>query len=281
MGPLRGVSVKLDRAQHHLDCIDSAVREYAEVELPNAVREAASQGQVDLLNRGWQTIRWRGDPSADPMLGAVLGDFVHNVRSALDQLIWILVLANGGSPGDRHTHFPAAESEKKWRADITERNVQERGPAPTHGLSDDALKLVFEAQPFRLARKARVRAPLRLLLTLSNEDKHRMLYAAASFPTGAVREIRYDPPGYVLIHTVRYPQQPAPIKDGAELADVKVSMIRPPGQTEMHLSFTLPVNVAFFSGGSGKFAVSFDELGPMLDDARQVTGAASRLPEIS
>ena len=37
--------------------------------------------------------------------GGIVGDVVHNLRSAFDILAHALVLANGGTPGD-HTLFP-------------------------------------------------------------------------------------------------------------------------------------------------------------------------------
>lgn len=44
----------------------------------------------------------------------LVGDYVHNVRSALDHVVWQLVIANRGAPG-RHTQFPIALTEKHWR----------------------------------------------------------------------------------------------------------------------------------------------------------------------
>ena len=45
----------------------------------------------------------------DPELSAIAGEVFHNLRAALDNLAWNLVLSNGGSPG-RHTGFPVFDT---------------------------------------------------------------------------------------------------------------------------------------------------------------------------
>jgi hypothetical protein len=151
-----GVAIKLDRAAEHLEAIDSGFRQFIEVDLENRTSQVAD---IDPDERGWQFIKWGKVPTPDPRLGAVLGGFVHNVRSALDQTIWQLVKANGCTP-ERTTQWPVSETEGQWRNDITHRDVAKRGPAPTAGLSNDAFELVRQFQPFRAGKKLRSKDPL-------------------------------------------------------------------------------------------------------------------------
>jgi hypothetical protein len=168
---LTGVDTKLKRAQHHLNAINTSARYFVKRKLFKPPADFIPP-KLDLLNEDWQVIRWYGVTPSPLIWGAMLGDFAHNVRSALDQLMWALVLANNGTP-DIHTQFPVAESDAKWRDDITERNIPDRGLPPTYGLSDEALALVYDFQPFnRVPRGKAVTAPFYKLLRLSNEDKH-------------------------------------------------------------------------------------------------------------
>jgi hypothetical protein len=74
-------------------------------------------------------------------LGVILGDMVHNLRSALDHLVWQAVLRNGGRPNRSH-QFPICDDEKDW---------------------NDACNVVMK--PAALSR----------LREISNEDKHRVV----------------------------------------------------------------------------------------------------------
>ena len=44
------------------------------------------------------------------MWAVILGDAVHNLRSALDHLIWQLVLLDTGKDGSNEHQFPVASS---------------------------------------------------------------------------------------------------------------------------------------------------------------------------
>lgn len=277
---LSGVEAKLDRAELHCNAINAAAKEYTEVYLPNTVRERLTRFPLDSLNEDWQPILW--DNVALPPLewGVVLGEFVHDTRSALDQLIWSLVRANGRIPG-KHTQFPATESEAKWRNDVTERDITGRGLPPTDGLSDEALALVYDFQPFnRKPRRKAVTAPFYKLLRLSNEDKHRTLHLAAAYATAVPVNLRITPPGYISFAKIRRPNPGVVIENGAEIASVRIAITeRPPPDVQMKVSFTLYAHVAFFADDQPMADLS--DLVPMVRDARELLRRALRLPEVS
>jgi hypothetical protein len=277
---LSGIKAKLDRAEFHCKAINSAAKEYTEVYLPNTVRERLTRFPLYSLNKDWQPILWDNVIPPGPQWGVILGEFVHDTRSALDQLIWALVLANNGNPGT-HTQFPAAESKAKWRDDVTERDITERGLPPSHGLSDDALALVYDFQPFnRMPRRKAVSAPFYKLLRLSNEDKHRTLHLAAAYTTAAPVSLRITPPGYIGFVKIRRPKPGIVIQNGAEIASVKIAIIKqPPPGVQMKVSFTLHAHVAFFA--DDRHIADLSDLIPMVEDAREILGRARRLPEIS
>ena len=81
---LSGVDVKLRRAEAHLAAIRGEMEHYIHVVLKDRVLHELED---DATESGWSLLNWTDVPPIDPMLGAVLGDFAHNVRSALDQLM--------------------------------------------------------------------------------------------------------------------------------------------------------------------------------------------------
>ena len=93
----------------------------------------------------------------------VIGDIAHNLRSALDHSTWQLVLANGGKPkpGSRGTRFPI----------LFERPEKPLGIEG--GVSESALTVIEDAQPYNAQPVDRYRHPIAVLQHVSNTDKHR------------------------------------------------------------------------------------------------------------
>lgn len=99
----------------------------------------------------------------------ILGDFLTNLRAALDHLAWQLVILEGGTP-DKSTQFPIRETEVNAKGN----------PSPTKvkGISDVAVLAAIEAaQPFKAIRPRE--QPLYTLNALVNNDKHRLLLVVA------------------------------------------------------------------------------------------------------
>lgn len=166
--PLTGVFSKLDRADDHLQVIDQLVDDYLRSKPPpvSGTFEARGDGGAFVLN--WDDVHIAPLPAK---LAVVVGDWAHNVRSALDHLAWQLVLANGGTPlaGARGTQFPIlvpSEGDPPWNPDA-------RKPAIVGGIDDEALQIVEAVQPNQWP--VWFDHPLRALHYLSNTDKHRTL----------------------------------------------------------------------------------------------------------
>jgi len=115
----------------------------------------------------------------DPMWGVRIGEVVHNLRSALDHIVWQLVVMNTGKPPTvTKTQFPIFQHEAGFR---------DRGLKLLQGVSKDATDMIEAEQPFRTGEG--IKSP-RHLHELSNIDKHRTLHVtgamvhqfAAEFP---------------------------------------------------------------------------------------------------
>ena len=74
-------------------------------------------------------------PELPADFSAVVGDFFHNVRSALDHLAWQLVLRHGLEP-TRKTAFPI------------HLEAPENGVRVVPGVGDDALAAIDALQPY-------------------------------------------------------------------------------------------------------------------------------------
>ena len=109
-------------------------------------------------------------------ISVIVGDVVHNLRSALDHTVWHL-----GDPSDPRSCFPIFE---------TEDGFKRRGLGVLRGVADKTIEVIRDHQPF-LLKEGPKRHPLWLLHLLSNVDKHRKLGAVASYsvaPGAALRE---------------------------------------------------------------------------------------------
>ena len=169
---LDGVVEKLVRADTHLQAIEVAEANYI-VPGTYGVRRQYEERIPEKSGRSGLT--WREDLNpAPPLRIAVLcGDFVHNVRSALDHLATALVLENEGTPSEDwpFTHFPICEDR------LTEKG-RERSVTVVGGISDEAAFLLDTLQPYQRVDDPTLH-PLWLLNRLWNVDKHRTLNVVA------------------------------------------------------------------------------------------------------
>jgi hypothetical protein len=182
----------------------------------------------------WDVLTWAEAPEPNPMLGVIVGELIHDVRSALDHLIYELVSENDEDPGE-HTQFPIYASEGAWIKDIVERDPG-RPPSPIFGLSDDQIAVVRGVQPYQLkTNKQRLTHPLMHLLRMSNVDKHRTLHSTA-FTARAPEYVRYEPAGYMAISKKQFRKPGTVIQKNAEIGRVKRRVIQvPPPGTQVQL----------------------------------------------
>lgn len=92
--------------------------------------------------------------------GLLTGDAIQNLRSALDHLVWQMVLAAGNVPG-RHTAFPVYDD-----------TVPAKGPrGQIAGITAKAQQAVDALNPYKTGNPA-----LWMLDQLNNIDKHRTIF---------------------------------------------------------------------------------------------------------
>jgi len=152
---LAGPSLKLERAKKHLHDLDGMWRWFRET---NPYRFALEKDP----DTGEE---WRVVTRADPIplcIPILAGDCVHNLRSALDQLIRQLIVANGRKPHNK-SEFPIGHSEADYRA---------KKPGKTKGISQEAADFLDGLEPYKGGQGSET---FWTIHHLDIVDKHRLL----------------------------------------------------------------------------------------------------------
>ena len=129
--------------------------------------------------------RWtyRGDNPIVPISWSVrTGEILYNLRSALDHLVWRLVLDNGETP-TINNQFPIVDDESKWTGSCQRR---------LKGVADRHKQAIMSLQPFNPALALRTDRGIGpfdaqtfcVLRNLSNVDKHRNLHLIIAVTDG-------------------------------------------------------------------------------------------------
>ena len=159
-----GVNAKVTRADDGLASLKDEMNrfcKYLRQSVNRKVRESTDE----------QVWIYRGETPKVPLGWSVrIGEILYNLRSALDHLVWQLVLANGQTPG-RHNTFPIVTDESKWEKEKSRK---------LKGISQKNEEIIRRLQPYT----GGINLPfdvsaLWTLHTLCNIDKHRHLILAA------------------------------------------------------------------------------------------------------
>lgn len=112
--------------------------------------------------------------------GVIFGDAIHNLRSALDHLVWQLVLLNGKTPSGAN-QFPICDTGANyWSAGWKDgKKTPSTREWRLEGVSDAHKALIDEMQPYRTRVPPRTTRALSALRDLSNYDKHRLVHLTA------------------------------------------------------------------------------------------------------
>jgi hypothetical protein len=156
---LTEVRLKLDRAGQHIAAIRARCQEFIDRDPPPfSSRSGQTPGPEGSTEYTAYAVV-REQPPRD--LGPLIGDAVHNIRSALDYLIYELAPPNVRAKGT--TQFPISLTPQKF-TDSAFR---------IEGITGDERKLIERVQPYHSDHPRT--HPLAVLNRLSNRDKHRLL----------------------------------------------------------------------------------------------------------
>jgi hypothetical protein len=191
MSVLEEAWLKLRRGREHLDALDAEFRRFHDDEFYTVVGEYDPE-QAKYLVR-FKILK----PIPQHRWGLVLGDAVHNARSALDYIAWRLA---GSDPTDFATLFPICNHPAKFKS--SERRLRRMHP--------EIFAVIRDLQPYK--RPDPSHHPLWLLEELDARDKHKLIAMTQS----VTRVHSFHGRGQILIP---YAAVEETIQDNAILAE--------------------------------------------------------------
>jgi hypothetical protein len=151
---LEGARTRLAWAESHLQLFRGEWQKVIDTHAYTFIHEVHADG----LNHRYRAV---AVPDLDPKWTLLLGDCIHNLRGALDQLVYELVRIHGGKPALR-TQFPVY--------------TEPGGVRVQGGIPDEALRLIESVQPYT---KSFDGSRIRLIHHLDLVDRQRQLPLAA------------------------------------------------------------------------------------------------------
>jgi hypothetical protein len=259
---LEGVAAKLVRARDHFNTLNQACEK--------AIEQSAGETFVE-REGDWEVVRVHiGEFPMWPSI--VSGDYVHNLRSALDHLVWQLVKVSGAKPGPWNS-FPIYGNEDDFIRDVKQR-AKKRGRGPLEGIDKRGpiWALIESYQPYKNTKlppwlptdmmhrdKWRSRLTfLGILNALNNIDKHRAIHGFSVFPAKGrpINEsVDWNPEAVLVEQKDRESWEP--LKDGAELARFR---FRPGVQPNVRVTRPIFFQAGFeaeFAAGEGVTVLMF------------------------
>jgi hypothetical protein len=215
---LTGSRVKIARAKKHLEELDRAVNGFLKLNPYEIYNEFDPRTGEEI---------WRIKVSIPPPveLGGIVGDIVHNLRSALDLAICQLVLINGGKVSNS-TEFPIFTDRTKYQA---------KGRDKVKGVSPAALKIIDYLQPCNQPYPPEDHM-FYVLHRLDMADKHRLITPVTSAVMGDDSQINIS---NAVLYGMPQARGVNPVENGAEFLRLKHISKKPNTQIEPRLKFEL------------------------------------------
>jgi hypothetical protein len=159
--PLAGSRVKIERAKKHVQDLIIALTTFSDSK-PYKVGTKRDSETKRLI---YYVTEVRELP---PHIATIVGDVIHNLRSALDYLAYQLVIVGKGNNRPfRHVEFPIFDSAQKYEAG-KHRKIK--------GMRPEAIKAIDIIKPYKSGNDQLWR-----LHRLNNIDKHRLLITVSSY----------------------------------------------------------------------------------------------------
>lgn len=245
--PLDGAWEKVNRTHGQFQTLEAEIKAFCES------RPYRMTFDPD-IETGDQVVRVELDPLPSAIKwGVQIGEIVHNLRSALEHVVWKAVEANGNVP-TRATGFPLFVNESDFRA-----AGRSGGQRMINGVSDDVRALIERLQPFHAREKGEEPEAhiLYVLNELWNTDKHRVLHLCSTIADVSVSDVRAE--GRVQIENLVI-REPGRVERAAEIARYR-------------LVHDLPIRGSVKVDAEITYDVALDEAGPLVTRGQSVRKA--------
>ncbi len=211
---MESVDTKLARAKKHLAIFEAESAGFLKLARPTYIRKTNQENTQHWLV-GYCT------DSIPPMeLSAIVGDFLFNLRSCLDNLVCALVRTGSRESSCSGRAFPICMTEPPDFSSLAKETLK--------GVPLDAITTIRALQPYQRPESTRKDDPLWILNKLCNKDKHR----AANFTVGFHKNLtikiplrdgsfwisKFNEPVYIGdVQTIPLDFSPSLIADGVKL----------------------------------------------------------------
>jgi hypothetical protein len=194
-------------------------------------------------------------------LGTLIGECVHNLRSALDQLAWQLAIVAGNDPPPKTTEFPIFLDREKFHAlGKNGKPTRASGLFKMRSLDPDSQALIENMQPYHAGDSH----PLWVLHELSKTDKHRFTLATAL----AVQWPMMSPPKVRDLLIVGEHAKLPPYEGGDTISTFQVQRTGPNPDLKVKPNFSL--SVVFDKQGPAKGEGLFKTLLQLRDAVKLI-----------
>jgi hypothetical protein len=225
---LRSVNAKIEWARKHAESVENEVMAWIQGSpykgKPSVNRNHTLYTMTHLVLKAPSLERW----------ALMIGDFFHNLRSALDHLVYTIAVDVTGQnppPRARKWSFPVSRdcpdfTEKRWRVD------------PQNVLGDTVWTAIERVQP---CHRPHPELPplLRLLEEFDNADKHRLLqFATEDIVGGEIQNIHSARGQGLNIKEVRVYKNP---QHGTPIATISFNVPTP--DVKYHFEALLALNL--------------------------------------
>jgi hypothetical protein len=177
--------LKLERVQQHASVLQDAMDGFLGSKPYSIICERDPKLGEYIL---WTKVREEPPPEWSP----IIGDIIHNWRSALDHLAYQLVIRNGETP-DHRTQFPIF-SKSPFDASLYSKTkdakrARERWDRQVRGMHPNDETAIKAWQPYNGGYGSDIH-PLDALNQLSNWDKHREYQLSSQTRQGTTFKVR-------------------------------------------------------------------------------------------
>jgi hypothetical protein len=163
---MESVDAKVRRAKTHLESFYVEAATYAEKARPTFIRKTNHDRTAHWL------VFYVEDPHPPIEISVIVGDFLHNLRSALDSLVCGLVHKTNPTSTCSGRQFPIFTDRDEY--------LKRRGDM-LRGMPAAAVAIVDGVQPHCRPEASVKFDPLWILSTLNNHDKHRTAHLALCY----------------------------------------------------------------------------------------------------
>jgi hypothetical protein len=231
--PLSACQLKLDRAYEHAHTLEGEIKWFLKRDPHGPVaqpRPKTGEYVAWMKVREHPPLRW----------GIIIGEIVHNLRSALDQLFVQLVRANGKNPGG--TAYPILTDDPDDPS--ADPRTRKRWKALRKVVHSNDFAIIERTQPYKGGQLFHDH-PFLVLNRLSNWDKHTALHLAATILVES--RIEFIAVKNCVLGPTKFRPE-GPLVDRAVIAAAPITVLGP-GEAEVHMDAELTYGVAFAEGG--------------------------------